>query len=113
MAIEIRADRADSAELAAYLAPLNHQPTALAVRAERMVSRLFGGSCQIPLAAHATLEGEVMRLRAMVATPDGTQMASADLSGPASAPEVLGEQVASVLRAQGADAILQQCKLQA
>ncbi|NUT16468.1 MAG: hydroxymethylbilane synthase, partial [Cupriavidus sp.] len=39
-------------ELAEWLAPLNHQPTALAVSAERAVSRRLGGSCQVPLAAH-------------------------------------------------------------
>jgi hydroxymethylbilane synthase len=42
------------------------------VAAERKVSKVFGGSCQIPLAAHATVEWRQMHLRAMVATPDGS-----------------------------------------
>ncbi len=108
MAIEI-AERSDGLDLHALLAPLNHTATAQAVAAERKVSKVFGGSCQIPLAAFATVDGDQMRLRAMVATPDGSRMASAEVSGPASAPEQLGEQVAALLRAQDAEAILAVC----
>ncbi|SFI17131.1 hydroxymethylbilane synthase [Collimonas sp. OK307] len=107
MAIEIRADRADLHEI---LAPLNHLPTELAVTAERTLSRAFGGSCQIPLAAFATISGDQMRLRAMIATPDGLRVAIADASGAADAPEVLGEQIAAALEAQDAGAILALCK---
>lgn len=113
MAIEIAANRADGIDLRAILAPLNHGPTALAVAAERKVSKVFGGSCQIPLAAFATVDGATMRLRAMVATPDGKRMASAEASGPADAPEQLGERVSELLQAQDARAILAACEAQA
>ncbi len=106
MGIEIHSDRADLHE---WLAPLNHLATAQAVTAERTVSRNFGGSCQIPLAAFATIDGETMRMRAMIATPDGTRVARADLAGPADAPEVLGGQIAQVLQQQEATAILASC----
>src|ERR1700704_1354066 len=53
MAIEILSGRPD---LAALLAPLNHRDSELAVTAERTLSRYFGGSCQIPLAAFATVD---------------------------------------------------------
>jgi hydroxymethylbilane synthase len=111
MAIEIRAGaQAGGVDLATLLAPLNHLDTARAVAAERKVSQVFGGSCQIPLAAHATVSGDTMRLRAMVATPDGSQSASAQLSGPADAPERLGEQVSALLEQQDASAILAACR---
>jgi hydroxymethylbilane synthase len=113
MAIEIVAKRQDGLDLRAILAPLNHLPTAQAVAAERKVSKIFGGSCQIPLAAFATVDGDTMHLRAMVATPDGTRMASAELSGPAQLPESLGEQVSKLLAAQDANAILAVCKAEA
>lgn len=112
MAIEI-AERSDGLDLHAILAPLNHLATAQAVAAERKVSKVFGGSCQIPLAAFATVDQGTMRLRAMVATPDGTRMASAELSGPADAPEALGEQVSALLAGQDANAILAVCKAEA
>jgi len=107
MAIEIHAERDD---LLQWLAPLNHQATSRAVEAERTVSRNFGGSCQIPLAAFATIEDATMRLRAMIATPDGARVASAELQGPAEAPEALGARIADALRQQDADAILASCR---
>ncbi|SNS72347.1 hydroxymethylbilane synthase [Noviherbaspirillum humi] len=107
MAIEVPAGREDLLQM---LAPLNHQPTAEATRAERTVSRTFGGSCQIPLAAFATVHDGVMRLRGMVATPDGTRVASADLSGASAQPETLGEHVALALKMQNAGEILAACK---
>lgn len=108
MAIEIVQGRPELLEM---FAPLNHLATALAVRAERSVSRLFGGSCQIPLAAFATVDGNNMHLRAMVATPDGTRMASAEVTGSSAEPELLGQQVAELLRQQDAAAILAVCAL--
>lgn len=109
MAIEIPEGRKD---LLAWLAPLNHPETAAMVTAERMVSRLFGGSCQIPLAAYATVSAGGLNLRALIATPDGSRVAKAEVNGSVSQPETLGRQVASLLREQGADAILALCKAQ-
>ena len=106
MAIEIAAQRT---ELAAWLAPLNHHDSALAVHAERAVSRAFGGSCQIPLAAYATLDAGQMRLRAFVATPDGSRLALAEVTGPADAGVDLSAQVVAELHRQDAGAILAQC----
>jgi hydroxymethylbilane synthase len=107
MAIEILSSRDDLREL---LAPLGHQATEQAVTAERAVSRIFGGSCQIPLAAFATVDADMLRLRAMVATPDGKRMASAEISGPSADPENVGRQIADALQAQDAASILAACK---
>lgn len=107
MAIEIPSGRADLLQL---LAPLNHAATSTAVTAERTLSRIFGGSCQIPLAAFATVDGATMRLRAMVAMSDGSRIAAAEAAGPADAPEELGQRVAAALQEQGAADILAACK---
>jgi hydroxymethylbilane synthase len=106
MAIEIGAGRTD---LQAILAPLNHAATQAAVLAERAVSRTFGGSCQIPLAAFAEVDGNNMRLRAMVATPDGKRVAKAEVSGSTQDPEMLGRQAVAALNAQDAVSILAAC----
>ena len=114
MAIEILSSvRSDGVDLRAVLAPLNHADTASAVTAERKVSRIFGGSCQIPLAAFATVQGGQLRLRAMVATPDGKRSAHAEVSGSADQPEYLGEQVSELLVQQDASAILAACRTDA
>ena len=106
LGIEIRTDRP---ELAAWLAPLNHAPTALAVTAERAVSRRLGGSCQVPLAAHATWQGLTLHLAAFVATADGSRTIQASAEArvaSAAEAEALGAGVASDLLAQGAQDIL-------
>lgn len=110
LVIEIPSHRED---LQRTLAPLNHRESALTAAAERTVSHTFGGSCQIPLAAFATIDGDRMHLRAMVATPDGRRIAAAQADGPADAPEVLGRQLAGLLQAQGAEAILAACRADA
>lgn len=107
MAIEICDDRADLKQI---LAPLNHLPTEQAVTAERTLSRAFGGSCQIPLAAFATIDGSQMRLRAMIGTPDGSRVVTADASGAADEPQALGGKIAQDLATQGAAEILALCR---
>jgi hydroxymethylbilane synthase len=108
LAIEIP-ERDDGLDLVALLAPLHHAHSALVSIAERKVSQVFGGSCQIPLASYATIDGDQMHLRAMVATPDGTRMISAEARGPAADAEALGAQVAELLRVQDAEGILAAC----
>lgn len=107
LGIEIRADRP---ELAEWLAPLNHLPTLLAVSAERAVSRRLGGSCQVPLAAHARWHGSTLQLDAFVGMPDGTRNVRAHATAAqvdsVHAAEQLGAAVAGDLLGQGADAVL-------
>jgi hydroxymethylbilane synthase len=119
--------RADSGfDLRDILAPLNHLPTARAVTAERTLSRTFGGSCQIPLAAYAVIEpvaataddGQAgaaapvaqMTMRALVATPDGLRMAEASARGPADQPEALGSEIARLLVERDVEDILKACR---
>jgi len=109
LGIEIRDDRPD---LAAALAPLSHLPTWCAVAAERAVSRAMGGSCSMPLAAHAVLAGEHLRLRAAWGEVEGAAalvraeetVALADVADRAAA-EALGQRVAQALRADGAQGV--------
>jgi len=93
-------------DLCALLEPLADLPTTLAVRAERELSRRLGGSCQVPLGAYAEYDSGRLRLRAMLATPDGRRLIAAEGAGSAEAPETLGAEVAAELQARGADGIL-------
>jgi len=103
LGIEICEGRADLLEA---LQPLVHNTSWLAVAAERAVSRAMGGSCSMPLAAHATLAGDVLSLRAAWGDPDGsTQLVNAAISGAVSSlqdAEALGLQVANDLKRGGA-----------
>ncbi len=91
---------------ARWISRLEEETTALCVRAERAVSRGLGGSCQVPLGAHATRDGERLRIAGLVAAPDGSRVIRAVREGVASSPEDLGEALAHDLRARGATAIL-------
>lgn len=109
LGIEARSDRADVVEI---LAPLLHMPTWLAVSAERAVSRVMGGSCSMPLAAYATLDGDTLHIRATWGDPEGVlPLVHAQAVGTvrdAATATLLGEQVARQLqanvRAHGASA---------
>ena len=99
--------RADAHALRARLAELTHRPTWLAVHAERAVSRALGGSCSLPLAAHATWQGDALQVDALLG--DAVQLTRPLLKAQATAAvadevaaEALGRQVAAQLRAQGA-----------
>lgn len=103
--------RADAGPLRALLAALSHAPTALACEAERAVSRGLGGSCSMPLAAHAHWAGGELRLAA--ALGDGADLRrpllKVLLAAPvadAEAARTLGARAVAALRAQGADAYL-------
>ena len=103
LGIEICTGRADLVEA---LQPLAHTTSWLAVAAERAVSRAMGGSCSMPLAAHATLAGQHLTLRAAWGNPEGeatlvTAQTSGEVNGLAEA-EALGLEVAQALRRGGA-----------
>jgi hydroxymethylbilane synthase len=103
LGIEIRSDRAD---LRALLAPLADAPSWRRVAAERAVSRAMGGSCSMPLAAHATIEDGVLKLQAAWGDPEGApSLVTADAltpDGGLQAAEALGLSVAQALRNGGA-----------
>jgi len=99
--IEYRSNDTRTAEL---LAPLQHDLTAVCVRAERACVRTLDGGCDVPIASYAVTEADGMWLRARVGSPDGHSLLFAE--GRGSDPEVLGADVARQLLAQGADDIL-------
>jgi hydroxymethylbilane synthase len=109
LGIEVRADRQD---LLDALAPLVHLPSWLAVAAERAVSRAMGGSCSMPLAAHATWSGNDLNIQAAWGDPDEAApvlpLVRAELTrhiADLSRACALGEQVAALLCEGGAKSL--------
>jgi len=108
LGIEVCSHRADVAHA---LSPLADAVTWLCVTAERAVSRAMGGSCSMPLAAHATWTAGVLDLQAAWGDPAGApglvraharQTLPERDAASRSLAEQLGESVAAQLRAQGA-----------
>lgn len=98
--------RLGDAETLALLAPLNHDETAIRVRAERAMNHRLQGGCQVPIAGFAELAGETLTLRGLVGSLDGQQVLEDQVSGPAAEAEVLGRALAEKLLAAGAADIL-------
>ena len=100
LGIEIPQERDDVAQALAHLI---HRPTYLAVSAERAVSRVMGGSCSMPLAAHAVFELDALYLRAAWGDPEGgSSVVRVEGRSPVHTLQeavALGEQVAKQLQA--------------
>ncbi|MFO0027379.1 MAG: hydroxymethylbilane synthase [Pseudomonadota bacterium] len=101
--IEVRADDVAARDA---VAPLVHAETTLCVAAERAMNRVLQGSCDVPIAGHATLEAGRLSLHGLVGDPLAGRLIRAEGADLASAAEALGERVALDLLARGADAIL-------
>jgi hydroxymethylbilane synthase len=95
LAIETRNDSGDAHKIAHTL---EHAASRIAVTAERAFLAVFGGGCQVPIGAHATLHGEEIHLRAFVSEPDGTNVKRGEHSGtdPVSVGEALAKRLLSL-----------------
>jgi hydroxymethylbilane synthase len=110
LALQVRCAHspADSA-VHAIIRTLNCATTEYAVTAERAVLHALGGGCQLPLGAYCHQVNEHWHMHAMVASPDGDQVAHVTQKVPIGMPaEALGQQVAEALRARGAMELLSQ-----
>jgi hydroxymethylbilane synthase len=104
LAVECRADDTDTQCL---LDRIEHTPSRRAVDAERGFLAELGGDCSLPAAAHATLAGDRLRVRGLVASADGRTVVRHELAGPASSGAALGRSVArQLLDDQGGAALL-------
>ncbi len=105
LGVEMREDRADLRELLSFL---EHRPTRLCVTAERSFLRRLDGGCQVPIAAHAVLNGDELELNALVAGVDGRTVirGSRHAAADPEAAERMGRALAEDLLGRGADRIL-------
>jgi len=102
LAIETRASGAGFDAVQA----MDHADTHAAVLAERGVLSALGGGCQVPIGAHATVEGGRLQLLGVVASPDGDEVIRGTASGAVSAAESLGRALGNELLERGARRIL-------
>lgn len=103
IAVECREDDTATQRL---LAVLEHDPTRTCVRAERAMNHALHGSCQVPVAGYATLDGERLSLEGLVGDAVEGRLIRAEAVGVSSDPDILGRRVADALLAQGAGALL-------
>ncbi len=85
-------------EVGALLARLHHVETGLRVAAERAVLAVLDGSCRTPIAALALIDGKKLALRAMILTPDGSEVIETRREGLASDAAALGRDAGEELK---------------
>jgi hydroxymethylbilane synthase len=103
IAVECRAQDTRAHEL---LKVLEHRITRVCVEAERSMNRRLHGSCTVPVAAYATLDGGILSLEGLVGDAETGECLRASEVGKATDPEGLGRLVATELKLKGADRIL-------
>jgi hydroxymethylbilane synthase len=101
LAVETRAE--DSATIHA-LQFLDDAKTRAAVECERAALNALGGGCQVPIGAFAEVNAGSLHVRAVVASPDGSEVIHEERSG--DDPLKLGAEVGQALLARGAQRIL-------
>ena len=103
IAVECREDDAGTRSLCAAL---DDAATRTCVSAERAMNRALHGSCHVPVAGFAQLEGDGLHLAGLVGEAATGRHVRAEAAGPASDPDGLGRQVATALLGQGAAALI-------
>lgn len=81
---------------------INDEQTRTCCLAERAVSRALGGSCQVPLAAYATITDSTMRLRALIGDHTTGELVATEQTGPWTEYERLASEAVEALLKQGA-----------
>lgn len=86
--------------------PLMHAETNVCVRAERAFNAYLEGGCQVPIAGYATLQNGQLQIEGRVGSVDGRTILKAVQHGAPEQAEMLGEELAKALLAQGAGELL-------
>ena len=99
LGLECLADDEKTREAVAFI---NDEQTRACCLAERAVSRALGGSCQVPLAAYATIADSTMRLRALIGDHTTGELVATEQTGPWTEYERLASEAVEALFKQGA-----------
>jgi hydroxymethylbilane synthase len=89
---------------------LDDADTHRCVAAERAMNLELHGSCNVPIAGYCVETEAGLMLWGLVGDAATGRVVRAEASGPRDAPEVLGREVATLLRERGADEILEKMK---
>ena len=98
----------EGAPAAETVAKVDDPGSHIAFDTERHLVRLLGGGCRLPLGAYAEWRDGVIRLLAVVVRPDGSELLWSQVQ--ATRPEDAAGEAADILRAGGADRILEEVR---
>ena len=98
--------RTDDAEVRQMLDFLNDMPTVHATNAERAFLGLLEGGCQVPIGVHADVEGDKIKIEAIIAALDGSTVLRDTIEGTATDAVALGQELGKKMLANGGQEIL-------
>ena len=102
--------RVQDSNIGPIVAHLDHPDSHTAILAERAFSQRLEGGCQVPIAAHATIDNDQLRITGLVADIDGRQVLKDSVTGTGDQAAVLGFELAEGLLQQGAGTILERLR---
>ena len=105
LAVEVRGGDNETKSVLSFL---DDEDSRLAITAERAFLKVFGGGCQLPIAAHAERRGADVVLTGLVGNLDGSIIVRDRVSGPAPGCEALGRELAERIFADGGREILEE-----
>ncbi|UCD35402.1 MAG: hydroxymethylbilane synthase [Nitrospiraceae bacterium] len=100
--------RSDDALVNNLLKNLNHEETAVCVRAERAFLKKLEGGCQVPIGAYAMIKDRSIVMEGLVGSVDGRTVIRERIEGNSGDARALGTSLAEHLLSQGAKEILDQ-----
>jgi hydroxymethylbilane synthase len=103
VAVQVREDRP---EVGGVVRAISDSGAMDALTAERAVVHALGGGCQMPLGAHARIDGDHLSIEAVVITADGSRVVRQRAEGRRAGAARIGESVARLLLEHGAEEIL-------
>jgi hydroxymethylbilane synthase len=89
--------RTSDAAVRALLGAIEHEPSRIALDAERAFLVELGGDCDLPAGAHATLVGDALSVEGLLASMDGHVVLREHRSAPADAAAAAGRDLARYL----------------
>ncbi len=100
--------RSDDPRVNELISVLDDETTHIRVAAERALNHRLEGGCQVPIGGHAEIDGNTLRLRALVGSPDGAEIITGEVNGTLDEAEKMGVALADDLLSRGADRILKE-----
>lgn len=89
------------------LAAIHDVPTGQALACERAFLGALDGSCRMPIAGHATVQGGTLAFKGLVIKPDGSEEHGVTASGPAEDAAAMGARAGAEVRAKAGPAFFE------
>ncbi|KAA1039986.1 hydroxymethylbilane synthase [Macrococcus equipercicus] len=96
--------RADDIEVLELLRAVHNEEVERCTQAERQFLKLMDGSCQVPIAGHAVIDGDQIHFKGLIMSPDGKEKYVSDVTG--TDPAAVGRQAAEEMQVNGAHNII-------